>query len=356
MLNSGPIRGRGASGNVANRFTQVDYAAYDDADWMAYEESSRPKTVYLPDASKSIISYNESPDVGFDASVNPYRGCEHGCVYCYARPTHEYLDLSAGLDFETRIMVKHQAPALFREALASKRWQPQVVAFSGVTDCYQPIEREFELTRGCLEVALDFRNPVVIITKNRMVARDIDILKELAEFKAVSVFISITSLDLELNRVLEPRTSSPQQRLDTVRELSAAGIPVGVMVAPVIPGLTDTEMPAILEAASEAGASFASYITLRLPMAVAPLFETWLEERYPDRKDKVLNRMRSMRGGALYNPEFDQRMRGTGIHADQLQGMFKVYTQKHGLNRGRKRMTAEHFRVPQRAGDQIELC
>jgi DNA repair photolyase len=322
---------------------------------MAYEDKSRPRTVYFPDASKSVISFNESPDVGFDASVNPYRGCEHGCVYCYARPTHEYLDMSAGLDFETQIMVKHQAPELLREAMSKKNWTPQVVGFSGITDCYQPVERELEITRGCLEVFRDFRNPVVIITKNRLVTRDIDILQELASFRAVTVFVSVTTLDLKLNRLLEPRSSSPNQRLDTIRQLSNAGIPVGTLVAPVIPGLTDSEIPAILEAVADAGSGFASYIMLRLPHAVAPLFETWLEQQYPDKKEKVLNRMRSIRGGKLYDSDFTQRMRGTGIHAEQLQTIFDVYTKKFGLSRGRRTMATEHFHVPEVAGDQMGL-
>ena len=356
MLYTGSKRGRGASANIVNRFMQVDYVPYGDAERLAEDDDSRPKTVYMPDASKSIIAYNDSPDVGFDASINPYRGCEHGCVYCYARPTHEYLDMSAGLDFETRIMVKHEAPELLRNTLSGKNWKPQVVGFSGVTDCYQPVERELMITRGCLEVFLDFRNPVVIITKNRLVTRDIDLLQELASFNAVTVFVSVTTLDLELNRVMEPRTSSPKQRLDTIHQLAEAGIPVGSLIAPVIPGLTDTEMPAVIEAVANAGATFASYIALRLPLAVAPLFETWLDERYPDKKEKVLNRVRSMRGGNLYNSEFDQRMKGTGFHADQLRSMFEVYTRKHGLNRGRNPLCAEYFRVPIHSGDQIELC
>ena len=355
MLNQSPQKGRGASENIVNRFMQIEHIPYDDADWLLEDDEPRLKTQFLPDASKSVISYNQSPDVGFDASINPYRGCEHGCIYCYARPTHEYLDFSAGLDFETKIMVKHDAPELLRQAMAHKNWKPQLVGFSGVTDCYQPIERELNITRKCLEVFRDFRNPVVVITKNRLVTRDIDILKELAAYDAVNVLVSVTTLDLELNRVMEPRTSSPKQRLETITELADAGIPVGTLIAPVIPGLTDTEMPAIIEAIADAGSQFASYITLRLPMAVVPLFEEWLEQHYPDRVEKILNRMRSMRGGSLYNPEFDQRMKGTGVHADQLKSMFKVYTQKHGIDRKHPALATRHFRVPQKSGDQIDL-
>ena len=352
MLNGNPIRGRGASANVANRFEQIDYVADDEHGEL---DSNRPRTLYLKDASKSIIAYNESPDVGFDASINPYRGCEHGCIYCYARPTHEYLGFSAGLDFETRIMVKENAPALLRAQLASPKWKPQVVGISGVTDAYQPIERKLELTRKCLEVFLEYRNPVIIITKNRLVTRDIDVLAALAEHSCAAVFVSVTTLDLELNRVLEPRTSSPAQRLDAIEQLSAAGVPVGTLVAPVIPGLTDHEIAPIIEAATKAGAKFAGYIALRLPYAVAPMFEQWLEEHYPDRRDKVLNRIRSMRSGKLYDSNFETRMRGEGPFAEQMETMFNVARRKAGIFGHRAPISAEHFQVPERSGDQMGL-
>ena len=240
------------------------------------EESSRPATQYFRDGTKSIITRNNSPDVGFETSLNPYRGCEHGCIYCYARPTHEYLGFSAGLDFESKIMVKTNAPELLRAELESPRWQPQTLVLSGVTDPYQPVERKLRITRGCLEVLAKFRNPVAIITKNHLVTRDIDLLRELAASNAVAVNISVTSLDPNLQRVLEPRTTSPQGRLDAIRQLRAANIPVGVMVAPIIPGLTDHEVPKILDACAKAGAQFAGYTIVRLPWAVAPLFEHWL--------------------------------------------------------------------------------
>ena len=355
MPPNSPIRGRGTSENIENRFMQR--AVEVDGDYLdaREDEEPRPETIFLPDASKSIISYNASPDVGFDASVNPYRGCEHGCAYCYARPTHEYLDLSAGLDFETRIMVKHEASQLLRKELRAKKWTPQLVGLSGVTDCYQPIERELKLTRGCLEVFRDFRNPVVVITKNRMVTRDIDILQEMSAYNSSRVFVSVTTLDLDLNRKLEPRTSSPMQRLDAIHQLSEADISVGALVAPIIPGLNDHEIPQILEAAADAGAHFISYIVLRLPHAVAPLFEDWLEQHVPGQREKVMNRISSMRGGKVYDSDFAQRMKGTGIHAHQIANTFKVYKQKYGLTEPRKPLSTEHFRLPQQSGDQMPL-
>ena len=255
-------------------------------DFSRNDESLRREPSIFATERESIITRNTSPDVGFETSLNPYRGCEHGCIYCYARPTHEYLGFSAGLDFESKIMVKTNAPELLRAELESPRWQPQTLVLSGVTDPYQPVERKLRITRGCLEVLAKFRNPVAIITKNHLVTRDIDILRELAACNAVAVNVSVTSLDPTLQRVLEPRTTSPQGRLDAIEQLRAANIPVGVMVAPIIPGLTDHEVPKILDACAKAGAQFAGYTIIRLPWAVAPLFEHWLEEHFPDRKEK----------------------------------------------------------------------
>ncbi len=344
------IRGRGATKNPLNRFDEVAYVR--DEDWDE-EEAPRPGTQYLSDASKSIIATNDSPDVGFDASINPYRGCEHGCVYCYARPSHEYLGYSAGLDFETKIFVKHDAPDLLRNELMSKRWVPKLLAISGVTDPYQPIERNLQITRRCLEVLAEFRNPCGIITKNRLVTRDIDILTELVRFNAGRVFISITTLDVSLNRVMEPRTSLPQQRLDAVRTLADAGIPVGVMVAPIVPGLTDEEIPRILEASAKAGAQHAGFVVLRLPFAVAPLFEAWLDQHYPARKEKILNRIRGMRGGKLYQSEWGSRQRGEGFHAEQIANIFKIACAKFGLNKEKFQMSTDAFRRPD--GNQLHL-
>jgi DNA repair photolyase len=273
------IRGRGASWSPANRFEKlhVDLTDVDVVD-IDPDESERPRRVtqFFRDGTKTIITRNNSPDVGFETSLNPYRGCEHGCIYCYARPTHEYLGFSAGLDFESKIIVKTNAPELLRAELESQRWKPQVLVMSGVTDPYQPVEKKLRVTRGCLEVLAKFRNPVAIITKNRLVTRDVDLLHKLAACNAVAVNISVTSLDPNLQRVLEPRTSSPQARLDAIRQLSAAGIPTGVTVAPIIPGLTDHEVPKILEGSAKAGAQFAGYTIVRLPWAVAPLFENGL--------------------------------------------------------------------------------
>ncbi len=348
-----PIRGRGASVNIQNRFERLGYGPDPDSD--VPPEPGRPATQFYRDASKSVIAYNDSPDVGFDASINPYRGCEHGCAYCYARPTHEYLGWSAGLDFESRIMVKEDAPELLRRELSSNKWTPQVLALSGVTDCYQPIERTLRLTRRILEVLAEFRNPCVIITKNRLVARDIDVLQELAKYQCVSVFVSMTTMDLSLNRVLEPRTSSPEQRLEAIRQLSEAGVPVGTLVAPIIPGLTDHEIAPIIQAVAQAGGTHAGYVVLRLPWAVAPLFERWLEEHFPDRKEKVLNRIREIRGGGLNKSEFGERMKGQGIFAEQIRSMFMVACRKAGILGRASELSTGHFRRPTFVGGQFDL-
>jgi len=339
--NANPTPARGAAGNPANRFEKIHLEP--DADWDP-EEEPLPTTQFLRDHTATIIARNDSPDIGFEASVNPYRGCEHGCIYCYARPTHEFLGFSAGLDFETRIMVKERAPELLREELSSPKWKPQVIAMSGVTDCYQPVERRLKLTRRCLEVLADFRNPVGIVTKNQLVTRDIDVLSELARHKAVAVFVSVTTLDTDLRKVMEPRTSPPAARLAAIEALARAGIPVGVMVAPVIPGLTDHEMPAILSAAVQAGAKFAGHVVLRLPYAVAPLFEDWLGRHFPDRKDKVLNRIRSIRGGKLNSAQFGSRMTGEGIFADQIHALFSVACRKAGIEGNHLELSTANFR------------
>ncbi len=350
MVHPRTFHARGASINPANRFEalHLEEDAHDEID-----EDSRPlKTIFLRDSSRSIIARNNSPDVGFETSVNPYRGCEHGCVYCYARPTHEYLGFSAGTDFESRIMVKTDAPQLLAAELSSGKWRPQVIAISGVTDPYQPVERRLKITRGCLEVLARFRNPVAIITKNRLVARDVDLLTKLAAFSAAAVNISVTSLDEKLQRVLEPRTSPPQARLDTISELSAAGVPVGVMVAPIIPGLTDHEMPAILEACAKAGAQFAGYTIVRLPFAVAPLFERWLHEHYPDRKEKVLGRIRAIRGGdKLNDPRWQSRIKGEGIFAEQIASFFEIGCRRAGIGPRPKLSSASFCR----ASGQLDL-
>ena len=328
------IRGRGASWSPANRFERlhVDLTETDVVDVSTEpEEMPQRATHYFRDGTRTIITHNTSPDVGFETSLNPYRGCEHGCIYCYARPTHEYLGFSAGLDFESKIMVKTNAPELLRAELESVRWQPQTLVLSGVTDPYQPVERKLRITRSCLEVLAQFRNPVAIITKNHLVTRDIDILRELAACNAAAVNVSVTSLDPTSQRVLEPRTTSPQGRLDTIGQLRAAKIPVGVMVAPIIPGLTDHELPKILDASAKAGAQFAGYTIIRLPWAVAPLFAHWLEEHFPDRKEKVLRRIRHLRGERLNNSQWHKRMTGEGIFAEQIASLFKIACRRAGV-------------------------
>lgn len=341
---------RGAAENPPNRFEKI--VLEPDADWNP-DENILPRTQFFKDHSQTVIARNDSPDVGFQASLNPYRGCEHGCIYCYARPTHEFLGFSAGLDFESKIMVKEDAPELLRQELSSSKWQPQVIFMSGVTDCYQPVERQLKLTRRCLEVLAEFRNPVFIVTKNRLVTRDLDLLSELARHHAAAVWLSITTLDADLRKIMEPRTSPPAARLAALRELAAAGIPVGVNVAPVIPGLTDHEMPAILKAAAEAGATSAGYTVVRLPYAVAPLFEKWLATHFPDRKEKVLNRLRAMHGGKLYDAQWGKRMGGEGIFAEQLAQMFDVARRKAGIGNDDVELSTASFR--RAGGGQLSL-
>ena len=358
MQSSKPIaiRGRGAAENPPNRFEKLAYLP--DPDSIDPFDESEPaiKTQFLRDSSRSIIAYNDSPDVGFGASVNPYRGCEHGCIYCYARPTHEFLGFSAGLDFETKILVKEDAPELLRKELSSPKWKPQVVAMSGVTDPYQPVERRLQLTRRCLEVFAEFRNPVAIVTKNHLVTRDADILGELAQHNAAGVCVSVTTLDAELARVMEPRTSKPADRLEAIEALTKAGVPTGVMVGPVIPGLTDHELMSIVSAAANSGARFAGYVVMRLPYAVKDLFVTWLEEHYPDRKKKVLSHILDIRGGKLNDPRFKSRMRGEGIFAEQIKGMFTLACRKSGIEGRSPRLSAAAFRRPPDASNpQLSL-
>jgi DNA repair photolyase len=338
-----PIRGRGASSNPANRFELIHY----ERDEIASEdESPSPATRFYRDHSRSILVSNDSPDVGFEVSINPYRGCENGCIYCYARPTHEYLGFSAGLDFETKILVKEDAPALLRKELAAPKWQPKVVSISGVTDPYQPIERRLRLTRRCLEVFAEFRNPVGVVTKSHLICRDIDLLSELAQHQAAAAFLSITTLDGELARRMEPRATQPTGRLAAIEELTRAGVPVGVLVAPVIPGLNDHELPAILEAAAKAGARRAGYILLRLPHGLGPLFEQWLRQHYPERCDKVLSRMRDMRGGKINDARFGSRMRGEGVLAEQIALLFALGCRCAGIDNRFPRLSTVAFRRP----------
>lgn len=310
---------------------------------------------FYRDTSRSVLAENSSPDVGFRFSLNPYRGCEHGCSYCYARPSHEYLGFSAGLDFERRIMVKDDAPELLRATFRSRRWQPEVVALSGNTDCYQPVERRLGLTRRCVEVFLEFRNPVSVITKSALVARDADLFAALAEHQAAHVLCSITTLDPELARRLEPRAASPERRLAAVRALSAAGVPVGVMAAPIIPGLNDAEIPRILAAAADAGARTASWVLLRLAKPLDEIFTAWLAEHYPDRQARVLHRIRETREGRISDSQFGRRMRGTGAYAEQIAALFAIAARRHGLDRALPPLSIAAFRRPPAVGDQMRL-
>lgn len=348
------IRGRGALDNPTGRFerlvTEDDVNSYEPEDL----EGKQVETEIFRDHTKSIVTTNDSPDVGMEASVNPYRGCEHGCIYCFARPTHEYFGLSTGLDFETKIFAKPEAPRLLAEKLSSKSWVPKVLMLSGVTDCYQPIERKLRITRGCFEVLRDFRNPATIVTKNYLVTRDIDIFKEMAVHDCIKVNISLTTLDKELARTMEPRASQPHMKLRAIEALAKAGVPVGIMMGPIVPGLTDHEIPKVIEAAANAGAITAYHTILRLPWGVKDLFESWLREHYPDKADRVLNRVRAIRGGKLYESDFELRMAGRGVFAEQIHQMFAMYKKKHGLDKPWRGLSVAGFRRGA-GGGQMDL-
>jgi DNA repair photolyase len=339
---------RGTAQQPPNRFDRLyvevepEASAEEVADGVVRGVSAA--TEYFRDRSKTIISTNDSPDVPFTHSLNPYRGCEHGCIYCYARPTHEFLGLSAGLDFESRIFVKDDAPGLLRAALSAPSWTPSVLAMSGVTDCYQPIERTLQLTRRCLEVLAEFRNPVGVVTKNALVARDADVLAGLASDGCANVALSVTTLNEELRRVMEPRTARADLRLEAVARLNAAGVPAGVMVAPVIPGLTDHEIPAILARAAEAGARFAGFTMLRLPYAVKDLFDDWLARHFPDRRAHVLSRIQDVRGGKLNDAEYGSRMRGEGPAAELIASLFRAARDRAGIPRSGPPLNTDAFR------------
>ncbi len=336
------VRGRGAADNPPNRFEPLARVPLPDYDPSA---DPGPRTQFFADGTKDVLARNTSPDIPFAFHLNPYRGCEHGCVYCYARPTHEYLGFSAGLDFESKIVVKKDAPELLRKRLASPGWVPQPVGLSGVTDAYQPAERRLRITRRCLEVFAAFRNPVGVVTKSSLVTRDADLLAELAAHRAAVVFLSVTTLDADLARKLEPRAATPAARLHAVEALRKAGVPVGVMVAPVIPGLTDHEAPAILRAAADAGATTASYVVLRLPFGVKDLFAGWLDRHFPERAGKVLDRIRDVRGGPLNDARFGHRMSPDGVWADAFRKLFAVTRKRVGLT-GDVELSADAFRKP----------
>lgn len=348
------LAGRGAGCRPDNRHLprrrEDDWEQVaDDRDFMAARGVGRPgrtPTRFEEDRSRSIVNRNDSPDLPFRWSLNPYRGCEHGCSYCYARPTHEFLGLDAGIGFESRIVAKPDAPDLLRKWLDRPAWSAEPIAFSGVTDCYQPLERELEITRGCLAVAAEYRQPVGLVTKNRLVTRDVDLLGELAKHNAAVVAVSLTTLDTRLARRMEPRTSTPDARLDAIRELTAAGIPTHAMLSPIIPGLNDHEIPALIAAAADAGARSASYTLLRLPGSVREVFFEWLRRCEPDRAPRVEALIRGVRGGALNDSRFGERMRGAGAYAGQVSRTFRVFAARRGLALTPRPLSSEAFRRP----------
>ena len=350
-----PRKGRGTTANPAGRFEPTAQEPFDDGWSTAAEEAPPPRTSLAREAARSALNYNDSPDLGFDRSLNPYRGCEHGCIFCYARPTHAYLGLSPGLDFETKLFLKPDAPALLERELRKPGYVPSTLALGANTDPYQPVERQQKLTRRILEVLSAFNHPVGLITKSALVCRDIDILASMADRRLALVCVSVTTLDPVLARKMEPRAATPARRLAAVRALSQAGVPVAVLASPMIPGLNDHELEAILAAAKEHGAFAANYILLRLPLEIKELFEEWLRTQVPDRADRVLSLIRQTRGGALYDSRFGKRMRGEGPYADLLAHRFRAACRKLDLGGRDWHADASRFRVPPAPGDQLSL-
>ncbi|EAQ03599.1 radical SAM domain protein [Pseudooceanicola batsensis HTCC2597] len=347
-------RGRGASTNQPGRYETADRVAVDDG-WDLPDEVAQIRTEVRPETARSLITYNRSPDLPFDRSINVYRGCEHGCVYCFARPTHAYLGLSPGLDFETRLTARVNAAEVLERELRSRRYAPATIAIGTNTDPYQPAEHKLELTRACLEVLRDYRHPVAIVTKGTGILRDLDILSDMAAQGLASVGVSVTTLSPDIARRMEPRVPPPAKRLAVIRALAEAGVPVRLMASPIVPGLTDTEVEAILEAGRDAGARGASWIMLRLPQEVAPLVETWLREAWPDRADKILNRLREMHGGKLYEAQWGRRMRGEGVYARMIAARFEAARRRVGLDERMPPLRTDLFRHPPRVGDQLGL-
>jgi len=348
------IKGRGTAANPANRFHQRHVEPFDDGWGAGEDQPQRPRTTLLADSSRSLLVYNQSPDVPFDRSINPYRGCEHGCVYCYARPSHAYLDCSPGLDFETRIFHKPNAAALLREELGRPGYRCQPIALGVNTDAYQPAERDLKITREILQLLLEFRHPVGIVTKSALVERDLDLLSELAQHKLVHVTLSVTTLDRTLARTLEPRAAAPQRRLQTIRVLRQAGVPVGVLVAPVIPALNDAEIEAILASVRDAGAMSAGYVMLRLPHEVKDLFRDWLQQHQPLKAERVMNRIRDIRGGRDNDSRFGHRMHGNGVYAELIATRFRSALRRLGFS-GLPDYELGHFRAPRDSGGQLAL-
>ncbi|MCO6177264.1 MULTISPECIES: PA0069 family radical SAM protein [Ciceribacter] len=347
-------RGRGAGMNPGGRFEPTERVAYDDG-WTTLEDMPPFRTEVQVEKPRTAITRNESPDIPFDRSVNPYRGCEHGCIYCFARPTHAYMGLSAGLDFESKLFAKPDAPRLLERELAKPGYKPRTIAIGTNTDPYQPIEREWRIMRQVLEVLQKANHPVVIVTKSALITRDIDILAAMAEKGLAKVAISVTTLDRKLARSMEPRASTPTRRLEAIRKLSEAGIPTAVMMAPVIPALNDHEIERVLDSGKAAGASEANYVLLRLPLEVSPLFRDWLLQNYPDRYRHVMSLIRSMRGGKDYDAEFGKRMKGAGPYAWQISRRFEMATKRLGLGRRSMQLRDDLFVPPNGSGVQLSL-
>jgi len=347
-------RGRGAQSNASGRYEPLARAAFDDG-WQSLEDLPPFSTSVSVDASRKVITRNESPDIGFDRSINPYRGCEHGCIYCFARPTHAYLGLSPGLDFESKLFVKPDAPALLERELSAPNYTPRTIAIGTNTDPYQPIERRYEIMRQILEVLERAGHPVGIVTKSTLVLRDSEILARMAKRNLVKVAISVTTLDPKLARVMEPRAPTPARRIEALRQLSAAGVPTAVMVAPIVPAINDAEIERILDAAAAVGVSGAGYVMLRLPLEVRDLFREWLMANYPDRYRHVFKLVREMRGGKDYDSTWGQRMKGSGPYAWMIGRRFEVACEKLGLNEEKVKLTTEHFRPPRPSAVQLDL-
>jgi DNA repair photolyase len=337
---------RGTELEIKNRFERTSYKTFDDGWDTNLEELPVVQTQFFNDHTRSIISKNDSPDIGMMYSINVYRGCEHGCAYCYARPSHEYLGFNSAIDFESKIMVKHDAPALLRKEFDSPKWKPTSIMMSANTDCYQPAERKFGLTREMLKVFLEYRNPVSILTKNALIARDIDIIKEMASMNLISTMLSVTSLDPELRQKLEPRTSTVQMKFKAMEQLAKADVPVGIMVGPIIPGLNDSEVPKILERASNAGATFHAHTILRLSYSLKDIFREWLTKNFPEKSERILKRVEMIRDGQLNDSSFGTRMTGIGAYADFMHTLFYQMCEKYGLNRSRDFLRTDLFKRP----------
>lgn len=348
-------KGRGARTNASGRYEPVAHEDFDDG-WTPDDDVPPPlRTTLTPEHARTIIAKNTSPDIGFDRSINPYKGCEHGCIYCYARPSHAWMGLSPGLDFESRLFFKPEGPRLLEQELAARRYVCKRIHIGGNTDPYQPVERTQKITRGLLQVLQRFNQPFSIITKSNLITRDVDILGPMGRDRLASAFVSITTLDRDLARTMEPRAATPARRLDAVKKLADAGVPVGVGFAPVIPGLNDHELEAVLEAAAKAGATTAMYVTLRLPLEIKTLFQEWLAEARPDRAARVMSLVRQTRGGKDYDADWSQRMKGTGPVADLIAARFKAAVKRYNLDGPRHELDVTQFRVPADARPQLEL-